>query len=89
MTSDGLLHRFPCVQFIGEEAHVITLNLGHAGPEMCITRASHLSASFSFTGGPHHSKWQAAAEKSDSSLFRTSTNICVELKLPFDEENYG
>jgi len=29
----------------------MTLNLGLLGSEMCFTRASHLSASFSFTAG--------------------------------------
>jgi hypothetical protein len=33
MTSHGLLHPFSRVQFIGEEPHIIALNLSHAGPE--------------------------------------------------------
>jgi hypothetical protein len=90
MTANGLLHTSSRVQFIGEAPHVIILNLGLAGPEMCLTLASHLSESFSFTAGHAIAATiAAAAENSDLCLFRKSRDICVELKLPFDEENYG
>ena len=91
LTSNGLLHPFSCVQFVSKEPHVIALNLGHAGAKsVSRVRVTSWRCLCSLKGMRSTPATTASrAEKADSGPFRTSTNIYVELKLPFDEENCG